>query len=75
YVDAFALWLCLIYVPARFDTSLPVILRQFLDVGISLVPVLALAILWSVPRTLWLLLKTRGQASRRLDPPGSLMRT
>jgi CubicO group peptidase (beta-lactamase class C family) len=54
-LDAFAIWLCLVYAPARFDTHLFVILRQFPDVGVSLVPVLALAILWQVPRTAWLL--------------------
>jgi CubicO group peptidase (beta-lactamase class C family) len=53
-LDGFALWLCLIYAPARFDTHLFVIVRQFPDVGVSLVPVLALAILWPVPRTVWL---------------------
>lgn len=56
-LDGFALWLCFLYAPARFDTSLPVIIRQFPDVGVSLVPVLALAILWPVPRTVWLLAK------------------
>ena len=54
-LDGFALWLCLAYAPARFDTHLSVIVRQFPDVGVSLVPVLALAILWPVPRTVWLL--------------------
>jgi CubicO group peptidase (beta-lactamase class C family) len=53
-LDAFALWLCLIYAPARFDTHLLVIIRQFPDVGVFLVPVLALAVLWPVPRTVWL---------------------
>ena len=48
---------------ARFDTQLPVILRQFPDVGVSLVPVLALAILWPVPRTVWLLLRMRTRPS------------
>lgn len=54
-LDGFALWLCLIYAPARFDTHLSVIVRQFPDVGISLVPILALAIVWPIPRTVWLL--------------------
>lgn len=58
-LDGFALWLCFIYAPARFDTSLAVIVRQFPDVGISLVPVLALAIIWPVPRTVWLFLRLR----------------
>ena len=58
-LDAFALWLCLIYAPTRFDTHLFVIVRQFPDVGISLVPILALAILWPVPRTVWLLVRLR----------------
>lgn len=34
-----------------------VIIRQFPDVGVSLVPVLGLAIQWPVPRTVWLLSK------------------
>ncbi len=54
-LDGFALWLCLVYAPARFDTHLSVIVRQFPDVGISLVPILALAIVWPIPRTVWLL--------------------
>lgn len=66
-LDAFALWLCLVYAPARFDTHLAVIVRQFPDVGVTLVPVLALAALWPVPRTVWLLFRMRAptQASRR----------
>ena len=64
-LDGFALWLCLIYAPARFDTHLFVILRQFPDVGVSLVPVLALAILWPVPRTVWLLYGTSLTSSPR----------
>ena len=39
-LDVFALWLCLIYAPARFDTHLFVIVRQFPDVVNSLVPFL-----------------------------------
>jgi hypothetical protein len=68
-LDGFALWLCLAYAPARFDTHLSVIIRQFPDVGISLLPVLALALVWPIPRTLWLLatLRARPQALR----PGS----
>ena len=54
-LDAFALWLCFIYAPSRFETHLAVIVRQFPDVGISLVPVLALAIIWPLPRTVLLL--------------------
>lgn len=66
-LDAFALWLCLVYAPARFDTHLAVIVRQFPDVGVTLVPVLALALLWPVPRTVWLLSRMRAatRASRR----------
>jgi CubicO group peptidase (beta-lactamase class C family) len=60
-LDAFALWLCLIYAPAKFDTHLFVIVRQFPDVGVSLVPVLALAILWPIPRTVWLIVKHRAR--------------
>jgi hypothetical protein len=30
--------LCLMYLPARFDAHLFVIVRQFLDVGVSLAP-------------------------------------
>ena len=58
-LDGFALWLCLVYAPARFDTDLAVIVRQFPDVGVSLVPVLALALVWPVPRTVWLLSRIR----------------
>lgn len=58
-LDGFALWLCFIYAPAKFDTNLAVIVRQFPDVGLTLVPVLALAIIWPVPRTIWLLLRMK----------------
>ncbi len=58
-LDAFALWLCFVYAPARFDTHLAVIVRQFPDVGATLVPVLALALIWSIPRTVWLLSRMR----------------
>ena len=54
-LDGFALWLSLAYAPARFGTDLAVIIRQFPDVGISLVPVLALAIVVPLPRTVLLL--------------------
>ncbi|MBT2554556.1 serine hydrolase [Arthrobacter sp. ISL-5] len=66
-LDGFALWLCLVYAPARFDTHLAVIVRQFPDVGVSLVPVLALALLWPVPRTVWLIFRMRAptRGSRR----------
>ncbi|PTT61401.1 serine hydrolase domain-containing protein [Arthrobacter sp. HMWF013] len=63
-LDAFVLWLCLVYAPARFDTHLSVIIRQFPDVGVSLVPVLALAIVWPIPRTVWLLTQW-GSVTRR----------
>jgi CubicO group peptidase (beta-lactamase class C family) len=63
-LDAFALWLCLVYAPARFDTHLLVIIRQFPDVGVSLVPVLALAVLWPVPRTVWMLARLRAEPGR-----------
>ena len=59
-LDGFALWLSLAYAPARFNTDLAVIIRQFPDVGISLVPVLALAIVVPLPRTV-LLLFQRGR--------------
>lgn len=57
-LDALALWLCFIYAPAKFDTGLTVIIRQFPDVGVMLVPVLGLALLWSLPRTIWFLAVT-----------------
>ena len=59
-LDAFVLWLCLSYAPTKFDTNLAVIIRQFPDVGVTLIPALGLATLWAVPRTIWLLLKMRG---------------
>ncbi|WP_411375717.1 hypothetical protein ACLH0K_04940 [Arthrobacter sp. MPF02] len=59
-LDAFALWLCFIYAPAKFDTGLAVIVRQFPDVGVMLVPVLGLALIWSLPRTAWLVLHLAG---------------
>ncbi|WP_260680843.1 serine hydrolase [Arthrobacter sp. KBS0703] len=58
-LDGFALWLCLVYAPARFDTHLAVIVRQFPDVGVALVPALGLALLWPVPRTVWLVSRMR----------------
>lgn len=62
-LDGFALWLCFIYAPTHFDTNLAVIIRQFPDVGVMLVPVLALAIIWSVPRTVWLFARMRGAST------------
>lgn len=64
-LDAFVLWLCLDYAPARFDTHLLVVIRQFPDVGLFLVPALALAIVWPVPRTLLLLKLSRPVAAGR----------
>ncbi|WP_258805065.1 serine hydrolase domain-containing protein [Pseudarthrobacter sp. NS4] len=64
-LDGLALWLCFIYAPARFDTGLAVIIRQFPDVGVMLVPVLGLALFWSVPRTLWLLLRLKAHPRER----------
>jgi CubicO group peptidase (beta-lactamase class C family) len=58
-LDAFVLWLCLSYAPTKFDTNLAVIVRQFPDVGVTLIPALGLAILWAIPRTIWLLLRMR----------------
>ncbi|MHA7142846.1 hypothetical protein [Arthrobacter sp. CAL618] len=66
-LDGFTLWLCLAYAPTQFDTHLFVIIRQFPDVGLSLVPVLALAILWPVPRTVWLLLRMRARRQQILS--------
>lgn len=60
-LDGFALWLCFIYAPAKFDTHLAVIVRQFPDVGVMLVPVLALAVIWPLPRTVWLFLRMRAR--------------
>jgi CubicO group peptidase (beta-lactamase class C family) len=60
-LDGFALWLCFIYAPAKFDTNLAVIVRQFPDVGATLVAVLALAIIWPVPRTVLLLSRMRAR--------------
>ncbi|WP_077488538.1 serine hydrolase domain-containing protein [Sinomonas mesophila] len=54
-LDAFVLWLCVGYAPAHFETQLAVIVRQFPDIGVTLVPALALAVVWPVPRTVWLL--------------------
>jgi hypothetical protein len=76
-LDGFALWLCLIYAPARFGTHLFVIVRQFPDVGITLVPTLALAIIWPLPRTVLLLSRMRerhapisGSRAARQEHPG-----
>ncbi|RKO26095.1 class A beta-lactamase-related serine hydrolase [Pseudarthrobacter phenanthrenivorans] len=63
-LDAFALWLCLIHAPARFDTDLLVIIRQFPDVGVPLVPALGLAVLWSLPRTVWLVITALRRSSQ-----------
>ncbi|WP_370281316.1 serine hydrolase domain-containing protein [Pseudarthrobacter sp. NamE2] len=62
-LDALALWLCFSYAPTKFDTGLAVIIRQFPDVGVMLAPVLGLALLWSLPRTFWLLVPNRSRFS------------
>lgn len=54
-LDAFLLWLSFTYAPTHFETHLPVIVRQFPDIGFTLVPALALAVVLPIPRTLWLL--------------------
>lgn len=58
-LDAFLVWLAFVYAPARFETYLPVIIRQFPDVGAALVPALTFATLCSLPRTVWLLSRLR----------------
>ncbi|AUI53460.1 serine hydrolase [Arthrobacter crystallopoietes] len=58
-LDAFLVWLAFVYAPARFETYLAVIIRQFPDVGAALVPALTLAIVCSLPRTVWLLSRLR----------------
>ena len=68
-LDAFVLWLCFIYAPARFDTKLPVIVYQFPDVGITLVPALALALTWPLARTVWLLSEVRAKPVSRSAAP------
>ena len=68
-LDAFVLWLCFIYAPARFDTKLPVIVYQFPDVGITLVPALALALTWPFARTIWLLSEVRARSVSRSTAP------
>lgn len=62
-LDGFVLWLCLSYAPTKFDTDLAVIVHQFPDVGITLVPALALAIAWPIPRSIWLLLRMRARGT------------
>ena len=67
-LDAFLLWLSFTYAPTHFETHLAVIVRQFPDIGATLVPALALAALWSVPRTLWVLGLLVPNVRRRLWP-------
>jgi CubicO group peptidase (beta-lactamase class C family) len=67
-LDAFLMWLSLAYAPAHFETHLAVIVRQFPDIGVTLVPALALAVLWSVPRTIWVLALLFPNVRRRLRP-------
>ncbi len=70
-LDTFVLWLCLDYAPARFDTHLLVVIRQFPDVGLLLVPALVLAVAWPIPRTLLLLVAARKTGRLGSDPrPG-----
>lgn len=53
-LDVLLVWLCLVQVPAQFAVPLISIVRQIPDIGITLVPALALAIFWPVPRTVLL---------------------
>jgi hypothetical protein len=66
-LDAFLVWLAFVYAPARFETYLAVIIRQFPDVGAALVPALVLAVVCPIPRTVWLLflLRTRSAGRKR----------
>ena len=68
-LDAFLVWLSLGYAPVHFETQLAVIVRQFPDIGVTLVPALALAVLWPLPRTAWLL--ARGLRLRRPRGPAT----
>jgi CubicO group peptidase (beta-lactamase class C family) len=61
-LDVLIVWLCLVQVPAQFAVPLISIVRQIPDIGITLVPALALAILWPVPRTV-LLFRRRNPAA------------
>jgi hypothetical protein len=65
-LDAFLVWLSFNYAPTHFETHLAVIVRQFPDIGVTLVPALALAVLWSVPRTIWVLEVLFPNVRRRL---------
>lgn len=64
-LDGLLVWLCLVHAPARFETQLAAIVRQMPDIGLFLVPALALAVGWSVPRTLLLLAAAAGSAPQR----------
>ncbi|NKX54260.1 serine hydrolase domain-containing protein [Arthrobacter mobilis] len=61
-LDGLLVWLCLVHAPARFAVDLAVFVRQLPDVGVTLLPALALAVLWPLPRTIWLLARARRQA-------------
>jgi len=58
-LDTFLIWLAFVYAPAHFETYLAVIIYQFPDVGAALVPALTLALVCSLPRTVWLLSRLR----------------
>ncbi|HEX2247466.1 MAG TPA: serine hydrolase domain-containing protein [Arthrobacter sp.] len=64
-LDAFLVWLAFVYAPARFETYLAVIIRQFPDVGAALVPALVLAVVCPIPRTVWLLSLLRTRSAER----------
>ena len=72
-LDVLTLWLLLIHVPARFDTTLPVILTYQPDAAWIVLPLLLLAGIWGPIRTIGLtaLYIRRPQALADLAAPTS----
>ncbi|EMY35042.1 penicillin-binding protein, beta-lactamase class C [Arthrobacter crystallopoietes BAB-32] len=63
-LDVLLLWLAVAYVPAHFAVPLAVVVSHLPDVAVTLMPALALALLWSLPRTVLLLVTARRRVPR-----------
>jgi CubicO group peptidase (beta-lactamase class C family) len=72
-LDAFVLWLVLVYVPTTFDVSLPVILTYQPDTPWIVLPLLFLAGLWGPVRTIALGALYFRERPRRPSAAGSTL--
>jgi CubicO group peptidase (beta-lactamase class C family) len=74
-LDAFVVWLYLIYAPEHFENTFWTIVRQSPDLGLVGLPTLALALFWGPVRTVllaWFIVRRRPSATNAGIPSRSL---